>query len=164
TAEVVLAAMTNGKAAQVQALIESLDGGLRSFYLYNPQRIGPQYDPDGTILSTSTPKIYALETNNKEMRIYGVPAGYVLTAGDLLSFDYGSPSRRAMHRILNTVTADGDGITPTFEVRPYIRSGAVTDITVSLVKASAKVGIVPGSFDPGTADPVVTTGMSFSVI
>lgn len=162
--EVTLAAMTNGEASQVQALIESLDGGLRSFYLYAPQSIGPQYDPDGTILSTSTVKIYALESNNKELQFYGLPEGYVLSAGDFFSFDYGSPARRAFHRILNTVTADGDGISPTFEVRPHLRSGVATDIEVSIVKPAAKVGLIPGSFDPGNADAVVTTGMGFSVM
>lgn len=165
TADVVLAAMRNEDAGKVQGLIESLDGGLRSFYLYAPQRIGPQSDPDGTLLSTSTVKIYSLDVNNKEMRLYGLPPGFVLSAGDFMSFDYGSnPTRRAFHRVLNTVTADGSGITPTFEVRPHLRSGVATDIVVTLVKASAKVMIVPGSFDPGTADPVVTTGMSFSAI
>lgn len=165
TAEVELATMPNEEAAEVQGLIESLDGGLRSFYLYAPQKIGPAYDPDGSILSGSTPKIYALDVNNKEMRIYGLPAGYKLTAGDFIAFDYGSnPSRRAFHRALNTVTADGSGITPAFEVRPYIRAGVQTDINVTLVKPAAKVGLIPESFDPGTVSPVATAGMRFSVI
>lgn len=164
TAEVALAPMYNEDAAQVQALIESLDGALRNFYLYAPQMPGPQYDPKGTILGASEVKIYSREANNKEMQLYGLPAGYKLTIGDFLAFDYGSPSRRAFHRILTSVTADGSGITPTFEVRPHLRSGVANDLAVTLVKPAAKVFIVPGSFDPGTTVNPVTTGMAFNVM
>lgn len=164
TAEVVLAPMYNEEAAQVQALIESLDGSLRSFYLYAPQRPGPQYDPKGTILGSSEPKIYALESGSKELQIYGLPEDYRLTIGDFFAFNYGSPARRAFHRILTTVTADGSGITPVLEVRPYLRTGVANDIAITLVKPAAKVGIVPGSFDPGTSDAVITSGMGFSVM
>lgn len=138
--------MRRPEAHELLARLDTLDGALNSFYLYDPWKCAPTSDPRGELLGSSAVKIYALDINNKEMRLYGLPAGYVLTAGDYLAFDYGSnPIRRALHRIVNTVTADGSGITPAFEVRPHIRPGAATDIAVALVKAAAKMFLEPGS-------------------
>lgn len=145
-AEIETKPMSRPDANLLLARLDTLEGSLNSFYLYDPWKCAPFADPGGVKLGGSTPKIYALEANNKEMRLYGLPAGYILTAGDYLAFDYGSnPARRALHRVTSTVTADNSGITPMFEVRPHIRSGAQTDINVTLVKAAAKMIIEPGS-------------------
>jgi hypothetical protein len=163
--DVELVPMYHPAAAQVQALIESLDGAINSFYLYAPQRRYPQYDPTGSILGASVVSIQTVGANNKSLRLQGLPSGYVLTLGDYLSFDYGSnPTRRALHRIVETVTTPGTGISPHFEVRPHLRPGVVTGLAVTLAKPAAKVFIVPGSFNPGTASGVITEGMSFQVM
>ena len=163
--DVELVPMYHAAAAQVQALIESLDGAINSFYLYAPQRKYPQYDPTGAVLGAAAVTIHTVGGNNKSLRLQGLPSGYVLTLGDYLSFDYGSnPVRRAFHRIVETVTTPGTGISPTFEVRPHLRPGVEGGLSVVLVKPSAKVFIVPGSFNPGTASGVITEGMSFQVM
>lgn len=48
---VVLAPMHHDQAAQVQGVIESLDGAIRSFYLYAPQKAYPAADPGGAVIS-----------------------------------------------------------------------------------------------------------------
>ncbi|MEO9612639.1 MAG: hypothetical protein ABJG86_09700 [Nitratireductor sp.] len=156
--------MDFAEADQVQAAIETLDGPFNSFYLCSPRRRFPQADPDGTLLGAATPTIHTLGGDNKSVRLAGVPAVYQLTRGDFLAFDYGAPSRRAFHRIVEDATADGAGITPSFEVRPHIRPGATTGLAVTLIKPAAKVFIVPDSFDAGVARRTITEGMSFQVM
>lgn len=162
---VTIAPMYHADAAQVQALVESLDGPLNSFYLFAPQLPYPQSDPDGSILASSEVKIKSVGSNNKSLALKGLPASYALTVGDMMAFDYGSnPTRRAFHRIVESATADGSGDTAEFEVRPHLRPGAAADIVVTLKKPAAKVFIVPDTFDPGTAADLFTRGMQFEVM
>lgn len=162
TADVTLAPMTYAEAAQVQALVESLDGPMRSFYLYAPQLPGPQADT-GQSLSGVT--IGSIGSNNRSMTLAGLPEGFTVTVGDFLSFDYGTnPTRRAFHRIAETRTATALGNTSMFEVRPHFRPGREAGLAVTLRKPSAKVFIMPGTFDPGVSEGLFTTGMSFQVM
>ncbi len=159
--EVTLINMENALARQVQSIIESLDEGLNDFYLYDPRAAYPIGDSDGTRLGGATVKIHSLETNNKELKLKGLPNGYVLSAGDLFHFDFGTPTKRALHRIVTGGVVPSGGVSPTLEVRPHIMAGAEADITVTLIKPAARVKIIPGSFDPGTARQMMTTGMGF---
>jgi hypothetical protein len=166
TGTVTLAPMRHAEAAAVQALIEVLEPA-QSFYLYDPRGMFPIADPNGSILGASSPVIFTLGVNNKSMQVSSLPGGYVLSLGDWLSFDYASdPVRRAFHRIVEKATANGSGVTPSFEVRPHFRPGATTGLAVTLIKPAPKVFIMPDSFDPGTTDfkRGVTEGMSFQVM
>ncbi|WP_024586002.1 hypothetical protein [Aliihoeflea sp. 2WW] len=165
TGDVSLGPMYHADAAQVQALVESLDGPMRSFYLYAPQLPYPQHDPDGSNLGVSMPTLHTIGANNKSLRVTGLPNGYRLTVGDFLAFEYGAnPVRRAFHRVVETVQASSGGLTPLFEVRPHLRPGVVTGLAVALRKPAAKVFIMPDTFDPGTAEGLITAGMSFQVM
>lgn len=134
------------EARVVQSRIEALDGSLNEFFLYDPWKCVPASDPRGAILGASSVTIHTVGSNNKSLRLGGLPAGYVLTEGDHLHFDYGSsPVRRALHRVAETVTAGTGGLSPLFEVRPHLRPGATTGLAVSLLKPAAKMILVPGS-------------------
>ena len=164
--EVGIAPMYHAAALEIQSRIEALDGSMNSFYLYDPRARYPRNDPDGTILGAATPVIASLGANNKSLTVSGLPAGYVLTAGGMFHFDYGtSPVRRALHRIVETVTANGSGVTPNFEVRPHFAPGAAVALALKFIDPSAKVRIVPRSFEPGTGQAGTrrTEGMSFQV-
>lgn len=164
-AKVQLAPMNYARAAEVQALIEALDGALGNFYLYAPQKTHPQDDPTGSKLGSASPKINTLPADNQSMTLKDLPAGYKLTVGDFLSYSYGSdPVRRALLRVCSTVTADAGGFTPSFKVRPHIPTGTTVNVNVTLIKPAAKVFIVPGSFSPGTSRGLFTEGMSFEVM
>lgn len=163
-ADVQLEPMPHAVASRIQAAIEALDG-MDSFYLFAPQQPFPQADPDGTILGDAIPLVFALGANNKSIRIQNLPAGYTITKGDYLAFDYGSnPTRRAFHRAVSTASASSEGLSPLIEIRPHLRPGATVGQAVILRKPSAKVIIVPGSFDPGRASGLVTQGMAFQVM
>lgn len=117
-------------------------------------------------MGSATPVIATLGANNKSLTVSGLLAGYILSAGGMFHFDYGSsPVRRALHRIVETVTANGSGVTPAFEVRPHFRPGATTGLAIQFINPSAKVKLIPGSFEPGTGQAGTrrTEGMSFQV-
>lgn len=147
TADIETKPMPRPLANQLQARLDTLDGTLNAFYLYDPWKCAPSADPGGTILGSSTPSIHTLDANNKAMRVMGLPAAYVLTEGDYIAFDYASGTKRAFHRIVETATADGSGLTPLFEVRPHIRSGATTSTAVTMIKPAALMVMMPGSLN-----------------
>lgn len=165
-ADVAFSTMSDDDAAALQADIETLDGGINEFYLYDPRKKFPRADPNGAILGSSNVQIAALGGNNKSLSVSGLPAGYVLSKGDLFHFDYGtSPVRRALHRIVEDVVANGVGLTPSFEVRPHFRTGVQTGLAVKLVKPAAKMKLVPGSFDPGMGSVGLgTSGIAFQAM
>jgi hypothetical protein len=155
--------MPHTQAADIQALIDAL-GPSGSFYLHNPAQLGPRDDPDGAALAGHSVTITAMN-DNKSLKLGGLPAGYTLRRGDMLHVDYGSsPTRRALHRIVEDATANGVGTTGFFEVRPYLKTGTTTGAAVTLIRPAAKMMLEPGSFDPGTEVRVHTAGMSFTAI
>ena len=162
-AEVELARMPHAEANEIQALIDAI-GPSGTFHLHNPAQLGPRDDPDGAALAGHTVTITAI-SDNKALKLSGLPAGYTLRRGDLLHFDYGpSPARRALHRIVEDATANDSGITGFCVVRPFLKAGTATGAGVTLVRPSARMMLEPGSFVPGTEGPVNTTGMAFNAI
>lgn len=158
--------LSHDDALDLQALFLQLDGSNSTFYCYDPRRSGPRNDPAGTILGASTVQIHTVGGDNKSLRLKGLPAGYVLDR-DYLSFDYGpaspGPQSRALHQMIEgPVVADGSGITPSFEIRPHLREGAVADLEVTLVKPSAEMRLLPGSYQQSTSG--LFTQLSFDAI
>lgn len=142
--------MNNDDAEAVAALFEMLEHPGRDFYIANPRKIGPRMDKDGSILGASTPTIDTLQANNREIRIAGLPDGYVISRGDMIAFEYGpsGEKRRALHRAVGTVTAAVGGLTPLLEVFPHIRAGAAVGDPVSLAPATMRAKLIPGTYQP----------------
>lgn len=158
-----LAPMKARPAAEVLGLLEALALPGRAFKAFRPNQHGPAADPLGAAISGFSPVIDTVDYNAATLRLSGLPAGYVLTAGDFLSFSYGtSPVRQALHRVLETVTADGAGLSPAFQVHPHIRPGAPVGGAVTLVRPWCKAVLVPGSVNPGSTAGNLTSGIEFS--
>jgi len=162
-ADVSSAEYPHDRIDQLQARIEALDGSIRAFYLTDPKRRYPQYDPDGSIFGSAVAVINSIDASNRAISISGLPASYVLTVGDFFAFDYGTPARRAFHRVVETVAANGSGVTGLFEVRPHIRTGATAGLSVSLISPSLKCIIKPNTLDSGRVSPVLSQ-LSFSAV
>lgn len=163
--DVTLKPLPHRRAQQLMALIEALRGPMNSFYIYDLRYLYPAADPDGSILGSSTPQLNSLNANNKALSLKGLPADYVVTAGDFLSWNYGSdPARRAYFRAAETVTANGSGVTAEFQVSDFIPPGSSAGIAVTLVKPAMKAKLVAGSVQEqvDSSDPTRTT-ISFSV-
>ncbi|MDX3929257.1 MAG: hypothetical protein QHC90_26080 [Shinella sp.] len=141
--------------------LEALEGGLQTFIGYPLSRCypiaypKPAYDALG-VGSVTTGTIGA---NNKSCTLAGLPAGYRVSIGDLLEI-----TGSGLHRVMEAVTANGSGVTPTFEVRPHFWPGAAAGAAVKLAGPSCRMAIVPGSIS-STADPQTGRGtVSFEAV
>jgi hypothetical protein len=132
-AEVRTARMPHARAEQLRARLRALDGGAH-FYLSNPTMPWPQADPGGAILGSANAVIASINPNRRALTLSGLPAGYVITMGDYMHIDYGTPSRRALLQAAEGATANGSGVTPEFEVRPQLRPGITAGLAVVLKK------------------------------
>jgi hypothetical protein len=138
--------LTLDQLLEIETLIDVLGGSRGSFLAWDPRRPFPKLDLTGALLGASAVKINSLPSDTRSLSLKGLPAGYVLSRGDLLAFDFGA-GRRALHRVASvTAAADGSGVTPAFEVVPNIRSGAATNADVILKRPAAEMKLVPGSF------------------
>ena len=134
-----------------------------SFFVYDIRKPYPIYDPDGSIFAASTPTILAVDADNKRMSVQGLPANYELSAGDLISFQYGTPTKYALHRIVQGETANGSGSTGLFEVTPFIRPGAATLDSVQVVKPYCKAIVLP-DVSYGSGSDLFSQGGRFSFV
>ncbi len=158
---ITLGRLTRAEAGRPEVLIELIRQAGRSFLIYDLHRINPRLDPTGAVLGASAVTILGLGTDARELSLAGLPAGYVLSAGDHLSFTYNS-GRYALHRIVTTsVTASGAGETPLFEVVPEVRPGATTGTAVQLKKARCKAVAIPGSVEEALRRNTLSEGMAF---
>lgn len=161
--QITLGRMTSDEARHPDVLLDLLAKGGRTFLAYDTRHPAPQLDPTGAILGAAAPTIHTLSANSRDMRLTDLPAAYKLKRGDYLAFDYGG--RRALHRVASTtVTADGAGTTPLFEVIPMIRPGALVGTGVTLVKAACRAKLIPGQIDHGRGKAWIAEGMSFQFI
>lgn len=164
TGQITLGRLTRAEAGRPEVLIDLIrQNASRTFLLYDRYRTNPLLDPTGTILGASTPSILALGSDARELSLTGLPVGYTLSVGDYIAFAYGTaPVLSALHRVVDTtVTANGSGQTPLFEVTPALRPGAVAAAPVTLRKAFCKAVAVAGSIEEAMRYSTITEGMAF---
>jgi len=144
--------------AAVEARLAKLMRPGETFLAHDPRHNGPRADPGGVILGAATPVIHTLAANNREIRIAGLPAGYVLSDGDMIGWLYGSnPVRYALHQVVYGATASGSGLTPLIEVAPFVRPGAIPGSTaVVLVRPPVKAVLDAAEYGSGV--PLFTQG------
>lgn len=159
-----LALMSYDEYTKIRARIATLDGSMNSFHVYGPPRLYPQSDPDGSILGASVVTIDTLGSDNKSLRLTGLPAGYQLTEGDLFSYTFSSGTYQAMHMICEDAIANGSGLTPFFEIRPHLFPDVTVGTGVTLIKPTAKAIIVPNSLRLGSISGQSVNGAAFDVI
>lgn len=163
TGRVTLRTEGRADAAATAALVAVLTEAGRSFFAHPVPAIAPRRDPLGAALAGYTPSIHAVPPGGRELRLAGLPPGYVLSIGDFLSFSYGSnPTRYALHQVATPSIADGAGITPLTEVMPPVRAGAATGSAVALVRPFMKAVLIPG--DPGRAGVKFVDGLTLDFI
>ncbi|WP_375569908.1 hypothetical protein ABWH93_17565 [Seohaeicola saemankumensis] len=164
TGTIRLAQANHPRHAHMEALIALMDQPGATFLCTDPRQIGPANDQSGSILGSRTVTIHSVASNMRELRLTGLPSGYVLSAGDMLGFQYGSnPVRYALHRIVVGSTASSGGLTPLMEVVPTLRPGAVAGLTVSLIRPACKARLLP---EPtyGAGRQALSRGASFNFI
>ena len=140
--------LPNDDALAYEAALNSLDGAVQSFEARDLRRSYPRSYPTGSGANDGT--LLSVNANNKALALSGLVAGQVVSAGDYLSFTYGSS--RALHQAMESVTANGSGTTAQFEVRPHIRAGYTLSVAVTLKLPSGIFMLVPGSVSSRIAD------------
>jgi hypothetical protein len=149
-----------------RARLDAMENGLQTFYGWQMSRYYPIKYPRGTWPTGSsfngTATLLSVGTNSKSISISGLPAGYVVSVGDMVQVG------TDLHRVMEDSTASGAGETSEFEVRPHIWPGVAaggSPATTVIVKRPACVmAIVPGSIQ-SQADPQTGWGaVSFQAI
>lgn len=144
------------------AVLAALQVPGRTFFADARKRPYPFKDPTGSLLGAASPVIASLPAGGRSLTLSGLPDGYVLSAGDFLSFTRGSPLRYEMHQIVTGAVASVGGVVPEFEVVPAIRPGVIVGAAVVLSRPFFRAMLVPGSvkFSPYTPGP--RQGASFT--
>ena len=164
TGSIRLAQANHPRHAQMEALIALMDQPGATFLCHDPRQIGPASDPTGTSLGSRIVTIHSVAANLRELRITGLPAGYQLTAGDMLGFQYGSnPVRHALHRIVVGGASSSSGLTPMLEVVPNLRPGVVAGLQVQLIRPACKARLLPAP-SYGSGRQALSRGASFDFI
>ena len=164
TGTIRLAQAIHPRHAEMEALIGLMDQPGATFLCHDPRYLGPASDPAGAILGSRTVTIHSVASTMRELRLTGLPSGYLLSAGDMLGFQYGSnPVRYALHRIVGGGIASSTGLTPLMEVVPNLRPGAVAGLAVSLIRPACKARLLP---EPsyGSGRQALSRGASFDFI
>lgn len=163
TGRISIPPMLHGRAAQVSAKLRALRDARATLFVHPFPLWAPQSDPTGVTLGAATPTIHTI-SSGRLLRISGLPAAYALTAGDYLSFAYGSsPTRYGFFQLVEDAIANGSGLTPLFEVTPALPAGLTTGLAVTLVRPYFKARLLQDS-SSGLDEAIVTTGASISVI
>lgn len=139
TGEFQTAPLVGAEARALLAWLDSLDGGAQTFTAYDVRHQFPASDPTGS--HADTVQISGISGGAIAMK--GLPAGFVLTVGDWLSF--ATSTGRALHRVAETGTANGSGVTNVFAVRPVIRGNPAPNTPVTLKQPRALWMMDPGS-------------------
>lgn len=147
------------EAVAAEALLNSLEGVVRSFYAHDVRRPYPLAAPTGAFSDSA--EISAISAEWDAVALSGLPPGFVISVGDYIAFNYAG--RRALHQFMRLGQANGLGVSPLLDVRPHIRAGATTGLPVILKKPAAKMILEPDSVSVEMDSPVSAT-VSFSCI
>lgn len=162
--DIAIATRDYQQGAAIMARLDLLRYPGRSLIARASPVAGPALDPKGLNLGGAAVTLAAVAANNRELTLVGLPNGYTLGPGDMLSFRYGTnPVRYALHRIAAGGAAGTDGRL-TVEVTPFIAPGWTVNAPVKLVGAEFKAVVVPGSVDPGKTGSTRVDGIKFSLI
>lgn len=142
--------LENDDVLAYEAKLNSLDGVIQTFEAADLRRRYPRAYPTGAGANNGV--LASVNANNKALALSGLVAGQVVSVGDFLSFDYGTS--RALHQAVETVTANGSGVTAQFEVRPHIRAGYTLSGAVTLKLPSGIFILAPGSVSSKITDSV----------
>lgn len=132
-----------------RAWVASLRGGARLFKAYDPVARWASAYPSGyggmsraggggSFDGTAT--LFAIGGTLDTVTLTTLPAAFVLTVGDMLSFPFASGVGQTLHRVVEGATANGSGAV-TVTVEPTVPIAAATGVAVALEKPWCKAVI-----------------------
>ncbi|WHP69920.1 hypothetical protein [Phaeobacter inhibens] len=158
--KVVLDKDTHANWAAIEARMALLEEPGASFLLRDPRMTGPIADPVKHVLGAAEPEIGAVSDDLRSMDISRLPAGYIVSTGDLLGFQYGAnPKRFACHRVVVGSIADSVGRANAIEVTPFLRPGASVGTPITLGTPVLKATLNEAEY--GASRATISQGGSF---
>lgn len=145
------AALDMERLGEWRAFLDSLRGASRTFIGFDPARKFPVNYRNGFAGLTragggsfdGTASSWSINTDRDEPTLNGLPASFKLRPGDMLGFSWSSGAKRTLHRILESVDANGSGVA-TVQVEPRVPA-YVSTATATLATPGAVMRLVPGS-------------------
>lgn len=168
----IVPARNDQASAKVDALLSLMTMPGATFLFGDRRRKYPAADPTGSIMGAAAPKFNSYNVNRRDVTFKNLPAGYVLTRGDHLSFSYvdvAGKTQYSLHTIVtSTATASGAGITGTVEIVPPLPRGidpVALNPTVQFIAPHCKVALLPGKVNYSMGRPgLVSSGQSFEFV
>ncbi|WP_411838675.1 hypothetical protein [Paracoccus sp. ME4] len=131
TASYSLYAKQAAHSRELNAKVRALDGAARTFYWADPYYDGPA---SGVTAGLNSVTVSGIRTDRGAISLSGLPPGFVLSAGDRLTIQYGS-GRVYFGEFSEGATAGTLGnIADARELRPYLPFGISVGVTVRLVR------------------------------
>lgn len=135
--------MPIAEALGLKALVNSLQGSLGTFLLYDKRMPYPSSDPDGSIFSTATPIVGTI-TNNVSVAFTGFPNNYVIPLGTYFQIIHDT-SRYWVGQFAEAKTANGSGAVSASSVTPPLPDSVDPGDAVTVLKPSGKFRMEPRS-------------------
>jgi hypothetical protein len=165
TAPVGLASREFFHLKRAAALIRSLRGSQQQFLMCDPQAPWPQADPGGVQLGNATVTVRSISADRTLALLQGLPAGYVLTAGDKIQIVYGtSPNLQYVFVEVSRDVNASSGGNVDVRVFPWLPFGLPVGAPVTLLRPACAVVVVKDSHRAGTTRGFTTDSAGFSVI
>jgi len=151
------------------AWLESLRGAVRTFKARDTTRDYALRYPNGYAGLTvggnpwdGTGIIEDVGEQLDTLDISGLPAGFIVSVGDLCSYGYAS-GRQVMHRVMEGATADGSGDI-TLTVEPIVKPAPDENAVVSFLRPWFKATLDPNSIRKTWDERRLLTGLAFEAI
>ena len=149
-----------------RARLQAMESGMLTFIGYSLSRKYPIRYPKGAwptgVAFNGVAALHTVGANRKSVRVSNLPAGFVLSIGDMIRIGAGD-----LHRVMEGATSDGAGLTPLFEVRPHLWPSVVGNenppLAVSVFKPHCIMSVAPGSIST-SADLSGRGSVSFQAI
>ncbi len=121
------------------------------FRLWDVRRAWPASVSSGTGLDAV--EILSVNADRRHIALTGLPANFALTEGDHLAFTHDSGTIRVLHRLTESISANGAGYTAQFRVDPVLIPGAEAGLAVDLYRPYGWFRVEPGSIAEEMAGP-----------
>lgn len=147
--------MYHRDAMVIEARLNSLNGITRGFYMGDVRGKMPREYPTGNFTDSGT--ITTVNANGRMLTISGLPAGFKISAGDYMEYNYGAGNTlRAFLQVVNSVTASGGGVATDVEFRPFIPTGTLTGTAVKFKNPKALFTLTPNGVTQTVVDGCFT--------
>lgn len=124
------------------ARMKALENGLQTFKAWRLSRTYPIAYPRGSWPTggafSGSGQVNSI--TGKAISLKGLPPGYIVSIGDFVQVGASD-----LYQALETVTANGAGVTGSFEVRTFVWPTSLVNAAAKLVKPSCIMTLVPDS-------------------